>query len=98
MAVIKALQAINRPCDIEWYLDSQYVRNGITEWLAGWKRKNWKSASGQPVKNQDLWQQLDAALLINTHNINWHWVKGHSGDPGNDRADALANKGIGKIS
>lgn len=98
MAVIKALQAINRPCEIDWYLDSQYVRNGITEWLSGWKKKNWRSASGQPVKNQDLWQLLDQALMVNTHKINWHWVKGHSGDPGNDRADALANKGIGKIS
>ena len=98
MAVIKALQAINRPCEIDWYLDSQYVRNGITEWLPGWKSKNWRSSTGKPVKNQDLWQLLDQAMMVNAHCINWHWVKGHSGDPGNDRADALANKGIGKIS
>ena len=98
MAVIKALQAINRPCEIDWYLDSQYVRNGITEWLPGWKTKNWRSSTGKPVKNQDLWRLLDQAMMVNTHNIHWHWVKGHSGDPGNDRADALANKGIGKIS
>lgn len=97
MAVIKALEAINRPCTIEWYLDSQYVRQGITEWLAGWKKKNWKSSTGKPVKNQDLWQTLDNMLMSTEHKITWNWVKGHSGDLGNDRADALANQGISKI-
>lgn len=98
MAVIKALEAINRPCEIDWYLDSQYVRQGITEWIEGWKRRGWKSSSGQPVKNQDLWVRLDELINDANHNITWHWVKGHSGNPGNEQADLLANQGIKKIS
>jgi ribonuclease HI len=70
------------------------VRQGITEWLAGWKRKHWKTASGSPVKNQDLWEALDAA--VQAHEVRWHWVKGHAGHPGNERADGLANQGISK--
>lgn len=97
IAVIKALEAINRPCEIDWYLDSQYVRQGITEWLDGWKRRKWKSASGQPVKNQDLWVRLDELINEADHKISWHWVKGHSGNPGNEQADLLANQGITKI-
>jgi ribonuclease HI len=76
------------------YLDSQYVLKGITEWLPGWKSKGWKTASRQPVKNADLWQQLDALIGGGTHNIDWRWVKGHAGDSGNERADALANRGV----
>lgn len=98
MAVIEAFKAIKRPCEIDWYLDSQYVRQGITEWMAGWKQKKWRTANGKPVKNQDLWQTLDRVMMENTHRINWHWVKGHSGNEGNDRADALANQGIEKIN
>lgn len=98
LAVIKALEVIKRPCEIDWYLDSQYVRQGITEWLAGWKQKNWRSSTGKPVKNQDLWQTLDQVMLTHAHVINWYWVKGHSGDPGNERADELANNGILKLN
>ena len=93
-AVIEALQALKRPCDVALYLDSQYVRKGITEWITGWKAKGWRTASKEPVKNVDLWQRLDALVHGGTHRISWHWVKGHAGDPGNDRADALANKGV----
>ncbi len=94
MAVIEALQALKRPCDVALYLDSQYVRKGITEWIAGWKAKGWRTASKEPVKNVDLWQQLDALVHGGAHRISWHWVKGHAGDPGNERADGLANKGV----
>lgn len=94
MAVIEALQALKRPCKVELYLDSQYVRQGITEWIHGWKAKGWKTASNQPVKNVELWQRLDALVHGGGHRIAWHWVKGHSGDPGNERADALANRGV----
>jgi ribonuclease HI len=93
-AVIQALLALTQPCDIALYLDSQYVRLGITEWIEGWKRKKWRSSTGKPVKNQDLWQQLDELVQNGGHTISWHWVKGHAGDPGNERADALANRGI----
>ena len=94
MAVIQALSALKRPCSVVLHLDSQYVLKGITEWLAGWKAKGWKTASKQPVKNVDLWQQLDALVSGGGHSIDWHWVKGHAGDPGNERADALANRGV----
>ena len=94
MAVIQALQSLKRPCSVTLYLDSQYVLKGITEWLAGWKAKGWKTAAKQPVKNVDLWQTLDTLALQGVHTIDWRWVKGHAGDPGNERADALANRGV----
>ena len=94
MAVIEALGALRRPCDVTLHLDSQYVLKGITEWLVGWKAKGWKTASKQPVKNVDLWQRLDALVSGGGHTIDWRWVKGHAGDPGNERADALANLGV----
>ena len=93
-AVIEALQALKRPCRITLWLDSEYVRKGITEWLPGWKAKGWKTAARQPVKNVDLWQQLDALVQQGGHEIDWRWVRGHTGDPGNERADALANQGV----
>lgn len=93
-AVIEALAALKRPCEVALYLDSEYVRKGITEWLKGWKAKGWKTAAGQPVKNVDLWQRLDQLVAQGGHRIHWHWVKGHAGDPGNERADALANRGV----
>lgn len=93
-AVIEALAALKRPCKVSLYLDSEYVRKGITEWIHGWKRKGWVTAAKQPVKNAELWQQLDALVHSGAHQIEWHWVKGHAGDPGNERADALANRGV----
>lgn len=98
MAVIEALQALKRPCKVELYLDSQYVCQGITEWIHGWKAKGWKTAAKKPVKNADLWQQLDVLVHGGIHQINWHWVKGHSGDFGNEKADALANLGVEQIA
>ena len=94
LAVIEALAALKRPCEITLFLDSQYVRKGITEWIHGWKKKNWRTASGSPVKNVELWQRLDELVANAGHTIDWRWVKGHSGDPGNERADELANKGV----
>ena len=96
-AVIRGLQALKRPCQIDLYLDSQYVRQGITEWIHNWKKKGWVTASKQPVKNAELWQQLDALVHGGIHQINWHWVKGHAGDPGNEKADALANRGVEQV-
>jgi ribonuclease HI len=96
-AVIEALSALKRPCDVALYVDSKYVLQGITEWLQGWKAKGWKTASKQPVKNVDLWQKLDALVNMGGHTIEWCWVKGHAGDPGNERADALANRGVLQI-
>ncbi|HEX5805423.1 MAG TPA: ribonuclease HI [Macromonas sp.] len=93
-AVIEALSALKRPCVVNLYLDSEYVRKGITEWLHGWKAKGWKTAAKQPVKNVDLWQRLDELVSNAGHEIDWHWVRGHAGDPGNERADALANRGV----
>ena len=93
-AVIEALAALMRPCRVSLYLDSEYVRKGITEWLPGWKARGWRTAARQPVKNVDLWQRLDALVATAGHCIEWLWVKGHSGDPGNDRADMLANRGV----
>jgi ribonuclease HI len=95
-AVIEALKALRRPCHVLMYMDSEYVRKGITEWLSGWKSRGWTTAAKQPVKNVDLWQALDAAVQTGGHQIEWHWVKGHAGDPGNERADALANRGVPK--
>ena len=92
MAVIGALEALKRPSQVRLYTDSQYVRRGITEWLAQWKARDWKTADRKPVKNQDLWQQLEQAAA--RHRIEWHWVRGHTGVPGNERADALANAAI----
>lgn len=91
-AAIEALQLIKNPSSVALYTDSVYVRSGILEWLAGWKRRGWKTAAKKPVKNQDLWQALDAAS--ERHQIEWCWVRGHAGDPGNERADALANLGL----
>jgi ribonuclease HI len=93
-AVIEALAALKRPCRVTLYLDSEYVRKGITEWIGGWKARGWRTAAKQPVKNVDLWQKLDALVTGSGHSIEWRWVKGHAGDPGNERADALANKGV----
>ena len=91
-AAIRGLEALKRRCKVDVYTDSQYVRNGIREWLAQWKKRGWKTADKKPVKNQDLWERLDE--LVTGHEIEWHWVKGHSGHDGNERADALANRGI----
>ncbi len=93
-AVIEALGALKRPCEVDLYLDSQYVRQGITEWIHGWKKKGWRTAAGQPVKNVELWRRLDELTHDAGHTIRWHWVKGHAGHPGNERADALANRGV----
>jgi ribonuclease HI len=95
MAAIKALEALKRPCKVELHTDSQYVRQGITEWLAGWKKRGWKTAAKAPVKNEDLWRELDAARA--RHDVAWNWVKGHAGHPLNERADALARKGVEQI-
>ncbi len=92
LAAIRALEALTRPCKIDLYTDSHYLRNGITTWIIDWKRRDWRTADKKPVKNLDLWQQLDA--LAAGHAIAWHWVKGHSGDPGNERVDRLANAAI----
>ncbi len=94
-AVIEALRALKRPCTVQVYTDSQYVQKGISEWLPGWKARGWKTADKKPVKNADLWQELDA--LTQPHKISWHWVRGHNGHPGNERADALANRGVESI-
>jgi ribonuclease HI len=94
LAVIEALTALKRPCQVTLYLDSEYVRKGITEWISGWKARGWRTAAKQPVKNVDLWQRLDALVSSSGHAIDWRWVKGHAGDPGNERADALANRGV----
>jgi ribonuclease HI len=94
MAVIEALAALKRPCEVTLFLDSQYVRKGITEWIHGWKARGWRTASKEPVKNVELWQRLDALVSTGGHKIDWRWVKGHSGNPGNERADALANRGV----
>lgn len=91
-AVIRALEALKRPSHVHIHTDSQYVQKGVTEWMAGWKKRNWRTADGKPVKNQDLWLQLDA--LSRLHQIEWHWVRGHAGHPENERADALANEGV----
>lgn len=91
-AVIRALESLKRPSTVEVHTDSQYVQKGISEWMAGWKRRNWRTADGKPVKNQDLWLQLDA--LSQLHRIEWKWVRGHNGHPENERADELANQGV----
>lgn len=95
MAAIRGLEALKRSCDVDIYTDSQYVRKGITEWIHGWKRNGWKTAAKKEVKNRDLWQRLDE--LMQLHRVEWHWVRGHSGNAGNERADLLANKGIDEM-
>jgi ribonuclease HI len=91
-AVIEALASLKRTCDVAIYTDSEYVKNGITTWIHNWKARGWKTAERKPVKNVDLWQRLDA--LTSLHHVRWHWVRGHTGDEGNERADALANRGV----
>ncbi|MCK7597443.1 ribonuclease HI [Microbulbifer sp. CAU 1566] len=95
MAAIQALAALNQRCTVDLHTDSQYVRQGITGWIHNWKRNGWKTANKKPVKNADLWQALDDAIA--RHEVQWHWVKGHAGNPGNERADALANRGIDEL-
>jgi ribonuclease HI len=95
MAAIQGLSALKEACIVEITTDSQYVRLGITEWLHNWKKRHWKTADKKPVKNQDLWQQLD--LQVARHQVTWHWVKGHSGHPENELADQLANRGIDEL-
>lgn len=95
MAAIKGLEALKKPCQLELNTDSTYVLKGITEWMPQWKRRDWKTAGNKPVKNVDLWQRLDQAAQV--HEIKWCWVKGHSGDPGNECADQLANQGIDEL-
>ncbi|WP_027157149.1 ribonuclease HI [Methylobacter luteus] len=95
-AAIQALEALTRPCTVELHIDSKYVLQGITEWMVNWKKRGWKTAAKTPVKNEDLWRRLDAA--IESHDIEWRWIKGHSGDKGNERADALANLGIDSLT
>ena len=95
MAVIEALAALTRPCDVVLHTDSQYVQKGISEWIHGWKKRGWKTASKEPGKNADLWQALDAAQA--RHQVEWRWVRGHSGHVGNDRADQLANRGCASV-
>ncbi len=92
MAAISALEALTRPCQIRLTTDSKYVQQGISEWLTGWKQRGWKTAAKQPVKNEDLWRRLDAAVA--SHQIEWCWVKGHAGHVENERADQLANRGV----
>ena len=97
MAVIEALTALKRPCHVTLHVDSQYVLKGMTEWIAGWKARGWKTAAKQPVKNVDLWQRLDALVSTAGHQIDWRWVRGHNGDPGNEHADMLANRGVEQV-
>jgi len=92
LAAISALEVLSRPSTITIVTDSAYVKNGITEWLTGWKRKGWKTSTGKPVKNDDLWRRLDDART--RHTVRWEWVKGHAGHPENERADALARQGM----
>lgn len=95
MAVIEGLRALSRTCQVRVHTDSQYVQKGISEWLKNWKRRNWRTSTGQAVKNQDLWLQLDQ--LAGQHKVEWHWVKGHAGHPENEAADRLANEGVDKV-
>ena len=95
MAAIQALEALREECEVRLTTDSQYVRKGITEWMANWKKRGWKTAAKKPVVNQDLWMRLDQAAA--RHRVRWHWVKGHSGHPENERADQLANRGIDEM-
>ena len=94
-AAIEGLAALKESCKVELFTDSKYVMDGITQWIHNWKKNNWRTAAKKDVKNKELWQRLDE--LINSHQVQWHWVKGHSGDPGNEMADLLENKGIDSI-
>ena len=94
-AVIEGLGALTEPCDVTLHVDSTYVMQGVKSWMAGWKRNGWRTADKKPVKNQELWQALDEQVA--RHHVTWVWVKGHAGDPGNERADALANKGVDQV-
>ncbi len=96
MAAIRALEALRRPCQVVLTTDSEYVRKGITEWLPQWKRRGWRTAARKPVKNEDLWRRLDE--LAAAHEVQWRWVRGHSGHDGNEQADRLANRGIDEFS
>ena len=96
MAVIQGLRALSRPCQVELHVDSAYVMNGVQKWMPGWKRNGWKTSDKKPVKNAELWRELDEELA--RHQVNWTWVKGHSGDEGNERADQLANQGVLSVS
>jgi len=96
VAAIRALEALKRPCKVHLHTDSQYVQKGMREWLSGWKARNWLTASKKPVKNDDLWKALDQ--LVQQHEVEWFWVRGHSGDIGNERADMLANRGVEQIA
>lgn len=95
LAAIEALTALKQPCAVEFHTDSNYLRDGITKWLRGWKRNGWKTQARHPVKNEDLWRRLDAA--VSGHEVKWHWVKGHAGDAGNERCDALATAAIAAV-
>ena len=95
MAAISALEALKKPCVVKLHIDSKYVLDGITKWLPNWKKSGWKTAAKKPVKNEDLWRRLDLAIQL--HTIDWRWVKGHSGNQGNERADALANLGVDSL-
>lgn len=92
MAAIEGLEALKRPCSVDLHTDSQYLRQGITQWIAGWKARGWRTADNKPVKNEDLWKRLDLARA--RHDVRWHWVKGHAGHPLNERADGLARSAI----
>lgn len=96
MAAIQGLATLRRPCEVALYTDSQYVKKGINEWIQNWKRNGWRTSARKPVKNAELWRQLDG--LVNTHRVHWHWVKGHSGDAGNEKADELANRGAAEVA
>lgn len=95
LAVIEALTLLKKPCVVHIYTDSQYVQKGMSEWITAWKQRGWRTAAKKPVKNADLWQRLDA--LCQQHEVQWHWVKGHAGDAGNERADELANLGVEQL-
>jgi ribonuclease HI len=95
-AAIRALEALTESCQAELYTDSVYVKDGITKWLASWRARGWRTANRKPVKNQDLWLRL--AELVEEHEVEWHWVKGHAGHPENERADALANRGLDELT
>ncbi len=95
MAAISALEALTRPSTIVIVTDSNYVKNGVTQWIHGWKRNNWRTADKKPVKNAELWQELESQVA--RHNVKWTWVKGHAGDPGNEKADELANRGVDQV-
>jgi ribonuclease HI len=94
-AVIRALEALSRPCNVRLVTDSQYVKNGMTQWIANWKRNGWRTAARKPVKNSELWRELDKQ--VGRHEVSWEWVRGHSGHPENERADALARRGIHEL-